>query len=137
MANRDAGGSWARVRRGVVAAVATSLLLALQVPGIGQPKKLNPYTGKPDAIQEGRGLFLQYGCSGCHGVMGGGGMGPPLLDPNWKFGGDDDTLLKLIKGQISQQTMPKAFTALPDDQVWKLIAYIRSLYRGDASRVVW
>src|SRR5437899_4029749 len=35
---------------------------------IGQAKKLNPYDGNPDAIEAGRILYLQYGCSGCHGV---------------------------------------------------------------------
>lgn len=111
------------------------------VPGSAQeqpkPKKLNPFTGNPAAIQEGRSLYLQNGCSACHGVMGGGGMGVPLLDDVWVFGSDDETLFKLIKGQIPEQTMPKIFAGLEDDQVWKVIAYIRSLYRGDASKVDW
>ena len=55
-------------------------------------KKLNPYSGNPDAIKEGRKLYLESGCSGCHGVMGGGGMVVPLLDDVWKFGSDDETL---------------------------------------------
>lgn len=108
--------------------------------GVAQdkPKRLNPYTGKPEAIAEGRALYLQYGCSGCHGVMGGGGMGLPLIDDVWVFGSDDETLFKLIKGQISQQTMPAVFgAALQDDQVWKILAYIRSLYRGDPGKIDW
>ena len=40
-------------------------------------KKLNPFNGKAEAIQQGRTLCLQYGCGACHGVMGGGGMGIP------------------------------------------------------------
>jgi len=111
------------------------------VPGSAQeqpkPKKLNPFTGNPAAIQEGRSLYLQNGCSACHGVMGGGGMGVPLLDDVWVFGSDDATLFKLIKGQIPEQTMPKIFAGLEDDQVWKVIAYIRTLYRGDSSKVDW
>jgi len=100
-------------------------------------KKLNPFTGKPEAIQEGRTLYLQYGCSGCHGVMGGGGMAMPLLDDVWKFGSDDETLFKLIKGEIEPSTMPKVFGALEKDQVWKIIAYIRSIYQGDQSQINW
>jgi len=111
------------------------------VPGSAQeqpkPKKLNPFTGNPAAIQEGRSLYVQNGCSACHGVMGGGGMGVPLLDDVWVFGSDDATLFKLIKGQIPEQTMPKIFAGLEDDQVWKVIAYIRTLYRGDSSKVDW
>lgn len=64
-----------------------------------KPEKLNPYTGNAEAIQEGRALYLQTGCSACHGAGGGGGMGPALLDDEWKFGSDDLTLLKLIKGR--------------------------------------
>jgi cytochrome c(L) len=102
------------------------------------PKKLNPYTGQEEAIKQGRALYLQHGCSGCHGVGGGGGMGPALLDDEWTFGSDDETLLHLIKGEIPQQTMPAVFgTALPDDDIWKILAYVRSLYRGNPSKINW
>jgi cytochrome c(L) len=105
---------------------------------MAKPKKLNPYTGDPEAIQQGRTLYLQIGCSGCHGVGGGGGMGPALLDDEWKFGSDDETLFKLIKGEIAQQTMPAVFgTALSDDDLWKILAYVRSLYRGDPKQINW
>jgi cytochrome c(L) len=103
-----------------------------------KPEKLNPYTGNAEAIQEGRILFLQNGCSACHGAGGGGGMGPALLDDEWKFGSDDLTLFKLIKGEIPQQTMPAAFGGvLKDDEIWKIIAFIRSLYQGDPNKINW
>jgi hypothetical protein len=69
--------------------------------------------------------------------MGGGGMGSPVIDEVWKFGSDDETVFKLIKGQIDAQTMPKIFNGLSDDDVWKIIAYIRSLYAGDKSKINW
>jgi mono/diheme cytochrome c family protein len=100
-------------------------------------KKLNPFAGKLEAIPQGRTLWLQYGCSGCHGVMGGGGMAMPVSDDTWKFGSDDETLYKLVKGQIDAQTMPKIFGAMPDEDLWKIIAYVRSLYVGDKSKVNW
>jgi cytochrome c(L) len=105
----------------------------------GDAKKLNPYTGQPEMIQEGRTLYLQNGCSGCHGVMGGGGMGPPLIGTTtvWKYGSDDETLFKLIKGQIPEQKMPKVFGFLEDEKVWKILAYIRSLYKGDPTKINW
>jgi cytochrome c(L) len=101
-------------------------------------KRLNPYTGQEDAIKEGRALYLQHGCSGCHGVAGGGGMGPALLDDEWTFGSDDETLSRLIKGEVPQQTMPAVFgNELKDDDIWKILAYVRSLYRGDSSKINW
>jgi cytochrome c(L) len=126
--------------RGAALVLALGLVLAWATPGPTQQnevKKLNPFTGNAEAIQQGRALYLQQGCSACHGVMGGGGMGAALLDDVWKFGSDDATLFKLIKGQIAEQTMPKIWGHLPDDDVWKIIAYIRSIYQGDPSRINW
>ena len=126
---------------GLVALFVFGVMIGRFVPGVAQdqptPKKLNPFNGNPAAIQEGRSLYQQNGCSACHGVMGGGGMGVPLIDDVWKFGSNDEILFKLIKGQIPEQTMPKVFAGLEDEQVWKIIAYIRSLYRGDPSKVDW
>jgi|SRR5262245_16595858 len=101
-------------------------------------KKLNKFTGDAEAIKAGRALFLKWGCSGCHGVGGGGGMGPPLTDDVWKFGSSDEVLFKLIKGQIDAATMPKVFGAqMTDDEIWQIIAFVRSIYAGDPSKVNW
>lgn len=123
----------------LVALVLGLMLGPFEMPGAQEkPKKLNPYTGNPEAIAEGRKLYIQYGCSGCHGLGGGGGMGPAVLDDQWKFGSDDETLYKLIKGEIPQQTMPAVFgKTLKDDEIWKMITYIRSVYRGDPERIDW
>jgi cytochrome c peroxidase len=127
--------------RGITALVVLSCFVCLfptrAVYPQGQPKMLNPFAGDPEAVKEGRRLFQSYGCPGCHGLMGGGGMGKPILDDTWIFGSDDETLYKLIKGQIPEQTMPRTFATVPDDQVWKLLAYVRSLYKGDPKLIDW
>ena len=105
-----------------------------------KPKKLNPFTGNEEAIKEGRQLYLQSGCPGCHGSGGGGAMpgATPLLGGRWKFGGDDETLFKVTKGTYPKQTMPAVFGAvLTDEQIWKIIAWIRSIYKGDPDQIVW
>jgi cytochrome c(L) len=98
---------------------------------------LNPYTGKEEMIASGKTLYFQVGCQGCHGGGGGGGMAASLIDDSWKFGSDDETLFRLIKGQIPQQTMPTVYNVLPDDQVWQILAFIRSVYKGDPSKINW
>jgi mono/diheme cytochrome c family protein len=106
------------------------------VAGQEKPPKLNPYTSNPEAVKEGEKFYVLYGCSGCHG-RGGGGMGLPLIDDVWKYGGDDATLMKLIKGEITESPMPKFGQTLTEEQIWKIIAYIRSIYQGDPAQIVW
>ncbi|HLV73286.1 MAG TPA: c-type cytochrome [Vulgatibacteraceae bacterium] len=95
----------------------------------------NPFTGQPEAIQAGRKLYMKWNCYGCHGTMGGGGMGPSLIDSEWRYGGEDAKVFESIRNG-RPNGMP-AFTMLTDEETWQLIAYIRSLYKGDPDKVVW
>ena len=102
------------------------------------PSEGNPFAKSVDAVLDGRKLFLAYGCAACHGMGGGGGMGKPLIDDEWKFGSDDATLFKLIRGEIPNQTMPNTIgKAMTDEEVWKVLIYVRSVYAGDASKINW
>jgi mxaJ protein len=105
--------------------------------GASSDTKKNPFTDKEDGIAAGKKLYIQVGCQGCHGGGGGGGMAASLIDDNWKFGSDDETLFKLIKGQIPEQTMPTVYSTLPDEQVWQILAFIRTLYIGDPAKKNW
>jgi mono/diheme cytochrome c family protein len=105
--------------------------------GASSDAKKNPFTDKEDGIAAGKKLYIQVGCQGCHGGGGGGGMAASLIDDNWKFGSDDETLFKLIKGQIPEQTMPTVYNTLPDEQVWQILAFIRTLYIGDPAKKNW
>ncbi len=100
------------------------------------PKKLNPYTGNTEAIAEGRKLYLKHNCYGCHGLMGGGGMGKPLNDAEWLYGGDDASVLETIM-QGREGGMPPYKDLLNEDDAWKVIAYMRSYYKGDPSKAPW
>jgi mono/diheme cytochrome c family protein len=98
----------------------------------------NPFAKSVDAILDGKKLYLNYGCAACHGMGGGGGMGKPLIDDEWKFGSDDKTLFKLVRGEIPNQTMPNAIgKSLTDDEVWKVLMYVRSIYAGDTGKIDW
>lgn len=99
------------------------------VPGPGNdqvnlPK--NPYEGDQVAMVEGRRLFVWYNCYGCHGGHGGGGIGPSLRGPVWKYGSDPAHIYASI-AQGRAQGMPAWGTKLPDDEIWKLVTYIKSM----------
>jgi cytochrome c oxidase cbb3-type subunit 3 len=97
------------------------------VPGAGEwPHKPNPYQGDPQALNDGRRLFTEFNCSGCHGDHGGGGMGPSLRDPDWIYGGYADSVFDSI-AQGRGKGMPAWGTRLPEDQIWKLALYVKSL----------
>ena len=86
----------------------------------------NPYAGNAAAATEGRQLFVQYNCSGCHGGRGGGGMGPSLRDNLWIYGSRDAQLLgDITEGRSAG--MPAWGGRIPQDQMWKIITYIRTL----------
>ena len=99
--------------------------------------KLNPFRDDADMAAEGRTLYFQVGCQGCHGGGGGGGMATSVIDDAWTFGSDDEVLFRLIKGEIPEQTMPTVYNVLTDDEVWKILAFIRSVYVGDPARIDW
>lgn len=126
-----------------IGAVVLGLMLGGHLGIVGaqdqpKPKKLNPYTGNQEAIKEGRQLYSYYGCSDCHGRGGGGGMADPILGYEWTFGSDDGTLFTLIKGQIPEQTMPTTLgKEMTDDEVWKVLAFVRTLYKGEPSLINW
>ncbi|TFE68628.1 c-type cytochrome [Methylacidiphilum caldifontis] len=102
------------------------LILSLSV-GVLFAQQKNPYSpSDKQVVSQGKELYFKMGCNGCHGAGGGGGMCPSFIDDTWVFGSDDQTLFKLIKGQIPQQTMPRMFGGvLTDDEIWKVITFVR------------
>ena len=77
------------------------------------------------AMGEGYRLFNWFNCVGCHS-NGGGGMGPPLMDDEWIYGSDPAQIyLTIVEGRPNG--MPSFRGRIPDSEVWKLVAYVRSL----------
>ena len=94
-------------------------------PGVVEAK-VNSYGEDRTAIGEGRQLFVRFNCSGCHGGRAGGGMGPSLRDVDWLYGNRDEQLFSSI-AEGRAHGMPSWQTRLTPDQIWKLVAYIKSL----------
>jgi len=98
------------------------------IPGPeGEPADAgNPYASDRTAIGEGRKLFVSFNCSGCHGGRAGGGMGPSLRDEVWIYGNRDAQIFSSITAGRARG-MPSWHKQLTADQIWKLVAYIKSL----------
>jgi cytochrome c oxidase cbb3-type subunit 3 len=98
------------------------------IPGGGNEpaQPTNPLANDRPSLQEGRKLFVEYNCSGCHGGHAGGGMGPSLRDPVWIYGNSDAAIFDSI-ARGRGQGMPAWGTKVPQLQIWQLVAYIKSL----------
>ena len=86
------------------------------------------------AISEGQILYSSFNCKGCH-AMGGGGIGPPLMDDEWIYGSDPENIFATIV-QGRPNGMPAFGGRVGAAEVWKLVAYVRSmsgLVRNDAA----
>ena len=86
----------------------------------------NPYGSDANAAQQGKQLFIEMNCAGCHGYGAKGGMGPNLTDKYWRYGGVPVAIFKSIY-EGRPQGMPAWNPALPPEEIWKLVAYIQSL----------
>ena len=85
----------------------------------------SPFQENAYGIAEGKRLFTQYNCSGCH-ANGGGGMGPPLMDDEWIYGSHPANIFfSIIEGRPNG--MPSWRSKIPDFQVWQLVAYVQSM----------
>lgn len=98
------------------------------IPGVSAnvTYSTDPVLRDPVALQDGRRLFGWYNCSGCHGGHGGGGMGPSLRDRVWLYGDGDGQIFNSI-AQGRSKGMPAWGTKLPAEQIWELVAYIKSM----------
>jgi cytochrome c oxidase cbb3-type subunit 3 len=127
---RGAGGSERPVRsRSMPAADSTDRAAGVN-PGIHPAVVLgelrNPYTGDRSAIANGQMLFNAMNCSGCHSGYAGGGMGPSLRDGTWIYGSSDAQIYStIVEGRPNG--MPAWGAKLPEEQIWKIIAYLRTL----------
>lgn len=103
----------------------------------------NPLSITPELIEEGKALYQAKTCGACHGANGGGIHCPSLKNDAWIYGSDDDTLFRLVtvgseamlangysRGDKEKHAgpMPGFGATIADEQeLWKIIAYIRSL----------
>lgn len=92
-------------------------------PETARPAVLNPYAG---AIEEGKRYYIAFNCAGCHGEQGGGGIGPPFAVRSFIYGRRPENVFQSIV-QGRPNGMPSFGGKVPDEVVWKIVAYVTSL----------
>jgi cytochrome c oxidase cbb3-type subunit 3 len=96
-------------------------------PGAGDASAAgsSPYDYNAYAISQGKQLYDWFNCSGCH-AHGGGAIGPPLMDDKWIYGSAAENIYAtIVEGRPNG--MPSFRGRIPPQQVWQLVAYVRSM----------
>jgi len=96
-------------------------------PGGTPPPRpsISPFQDNAFGISEGKRLFVNYNCAGCHS-NGGGGMGPALMDDKWIYGSAPENIFAtIVEGRPNG--MPSWKGKIPDEQIWQIVAYVQSM----------
>jgi cytochrome c oxidase cbb3-type subunit 3 len=100
-----------------------------RVGGTPQPVAKNPqaadYEQNAFHVSEGKRYYEWYNCYSCH-AAGGGDIGPPLMDDQWRYGGEIEQIYSsIVEGRPNG--MPSFAGRVPEQQVWQIAAYVRSM----------
>jgi cytochrome c-L len=97
---------------------------------------VNAYNEVKACLPKGEEVYLTS-CSGCHGHVGEGKVGPGLNDAYWTYPKNktDKGLFETIFG--GAQGMMGPHNDLPLDELLKAMAWIRHLYTGDVAEADW
>ncbi|BBE74444.1 cytochrome c(L), periplasmic [Oharaeibacter diazotrophicus] len=98
---------------------------------------VNAYNENPEALGKGEEIFLTA-CSGCHGHLGEGKIGPGLNDDYWTYPGNatDEGLFRTIYGGAEGQMGPQ-YGNLTLDEMLHVMAWVRHIYTGDPATATW
>jgi cytochrome c oxidase cbb3-type subunit 3 len=86
----------------------------------------SPYQGNAWGIGEGKRLYSAFNCAPCHGVNGGGAIGPALIDDKWIYGAGAEQIYATIS-QGRPNGMPSFGGHVPVAQIWQLVAYVQAM----------
>lgn len=105
------------------------IALGRTTPNPSALRLANPLGADPQVRTVGSQLYLSYNCVDCHGMDGSGAMGPSLADGRWRFGGTASEVFESIY-QGRPDGMPAWGGSISDVDIWRLVAYVRSLEVG-------
>lgn len=98
---------------------------------------VNPYNEDKSCLKLGEQTFLSA-CSGCHGHLAEGKIGPGLNDSYWTYpqNATDEGLFSTIYGGGQASMGPQNVNLTMDDML-KVMAWIRHLYKEPATGATW
>jgi cytochrome c-L len=103
-----------------------------ETPALMQFKEngINKYRDDASALQSGKALFEQW-CQVCHNSDATGKIGPPLIGGKYTYPqtATDTGMFAIIYGGAAGAMQPFSKRELTQDDMLKIIAYIRSLDR--------
>lgn len=103
----------------------TSTVMAGDSSPAAPDPRIEHYEKNAWHVSEGARLYEEFNCVECH-AHGGGGIGVPLIDEEWIYGGSSPQIVAtLIQGRPNG--MPSYRKLLTEEQMWQLAAYVRSM----------
>lgn len=89
------------------------------------------YRETPEAAESGRRIFEAQSCMRCHKETGPPGIGPNLWDDEWLYGGEPENIHQSILHGRPRGMAPYE-GRLAEQEIWDLVAYLRSASKGGA-----
>jgi cytochrome c oxidase cbb3-type subunit III len=110
-----------------------TVFLIWMVSAFGQTAHVkNPLGTGPEVVSAGHTLYNRT-CTACHGIDGGEGeRAPALVGDRRFFRLSENSIFETIKGGIGGTAMPPFSGSLSDDDIWRIVVFIRAM-RGSAS----
>jgi cytochrome c-L len=98
---------------------------------------VNPYNEDQSCLKQGEQIFLSA-CSGCHGHIAEGKLGPGLNDSYWTYpqNATDEGLFSTIYGG-GQASMGPQYGNLTLDEMLKVMSWVRHVYKEPAAGATW
>lgn len=118
----------------VLVAAATCLAGGAMLVAQAEPPATNPLAGDAAAVQAGMGIFRSR-CADCHGMDARGVRGPDLTQV-WASGRTDGGLFRTLRRGVPGTEMPSVGPRTSDDEVWKILAYLKTIAAPTASDAV-
>jgi len=119
--------------------LSTALPNGRDTPGVKKflQTGVDPYLEDVSCLKAGEQIFLSA-CSGCHGHVGEGKIGPGLNDDYWTYPQNttDAGLFSTIFGGAQAQMGPQNEN-LTLDEIMRVMAWVRHLYKDDVNHAFW